>query len=71
MNGKSDEKKSLKPYHYSLCGAVSGVMTRAVAQPLDVLKIRFQLQTEPIRRRTVSTGIKLMLSKLLTYFTLL
>ena len=52
MNDKVN-KGTRKPYHYSLCGAFSGVTVRVVAQPLDVLKIRFQLQTEPIRRRNV------------------
>ncbi|CAG4950765.1 unnamed protein product [Colias eurytheme] len=33
----------------AFAGAVSGAVTRAIAQPLDVLKIRFQLQLEPIR----------------------
>ncbi len=31
-----------------LAGAVSGSLTRVVTAPLDVLKVRFQLQVEPI-----------------------
>jgi len=54
MTDRLNRKTKLQPYHYSLCGAFSGVVTRAIAQPLDVLKIRFQLQTEPIRRRVVN-----------------
>ncbi|GAB6031327.1 hypothetical protein CHUAL_009114 [Chamberlinius hualienensis] len=34
----------------SIAGAVSGIFTRSIVQPLDVIKIRFQLQLEPIRR---------------------
>ena len=30
-------------------GAVSGCLTRAILSPVDVVKIRFQLQLEPIR----------------------
>jgi len=44
-----DLKQKLSQYHYATAGAVSGVLTRATCQPLDVIKIRFQLQVEPIR----------------------
>uniref|UniRef100_A0A1B6M4R4 Mitochondrial thiamine pyrophosphate carrier n=2 Tax=Graphocephala atropunctata TaxID=36148 RepID=A0A1B6M4R4_9HEMI len=36
-----------------IAGGVSGVLTRFLCQPLDVIKIRFQLQVEPISRRSV------------------
>ena len=33
-----------------LAGAVSGLVTRALVSPLDVIKIRMQLQVEPITK---------------------
>lgn len=33
----------------AIAGGISGAFTRAIAQPLDVLKVRFQLQLEPIK----------------------
>lgn len=40
-------KEKLSSLQCGFCGASSGVITRVVVQPLDVLKIRFQLQIEP------------------------
>ena len=37
-----------------ISGSISGVVSRIVANPFDVLKIRFQLQTEPIRNSKTS-----------------
>lgn len=50
----------------AIAGGVAGSVTRAIAQPLDVLKIRLQLQLEPIRKgskyssllQTVSSIVK-------------
>ena len=33
----------------AIAGAVSGITARVITTPLDVIKIRFQLQLEPIR----------------------
>ncbi|KAH0541129.1 mitochondrial thiamine pyrophosphate carrier-like [Cotesia glomerata] len=34
--------------NHAIAGAVSGFLTRLICQPFDVIKIRFQLQVEPI-----------------------
>ncbi|KAK3930655.1 Mitochondrial thiamine pyrophosphate carrier, partial [Frankliniella fusca] len=42
--------KHLTDSEYAVAGATAGGLTRAVSQPLDVIKIRFQLQVEPIKQ---------------------
>ncbi|XP_001603742.1 mitochondrial thiamine pyrophosphate carrier isoform X2 [Nasonia vitripennis] len=41
-------------YHHAIAGAASGCLTRFICQPLDVVKIRFQLQVEPIKKHSSS-----------------
>ncbi|XP_058809047.1 mitochondrial thiamine pyrophosphate carrier [Phymastichus coffea] len=41
-------------YHHAIAGAASGCLTRFICQPLDVVKIRFQLQVEPIKKNSNS-----------------
>ena len=42
-----------------LAGCVSGCVSRSVIEPLDVLKIRFQLQYEPVRKVGELISIKM------------
>ena len=51
----------------AVAGAVSGCLTRAILSPVDVLKIRFQLQLEPIRVRDSYTPYILHCSKIREY----
>lgn len=44
-------------------GAIAGAVARLVVNPLDVLKIRFQVQLEPISRGKASTSAASVLSK--------
>ena len=37
--------RQLAAYEYSEAGLISGIATRALIQPLDVLKIRFQVSS--------------------------
>ncbi|KAI9105020.1 mitochondrial carrier domain-containing protein [Phlyctochytrium arcticum] len=51
MSQDSIEKvaRVLSPWKNAICGATAGVVSRFVIAPLDVVKIRFQLQTEELR----------------------
>uniref|UniRef100_A0A5S6QR53 Mitochondrial thiamine pyrophosphate carrier n=1 Tax=Trichuris muris TaxID=70415 RepID=A0A5S6QR53_TRIMR len=50
FNPTAQKNERLSALDHSIAGSVSGAITRAISQPFDVLKIRFQLQLEPIKR---------------------
>lgn len=49
MVGYDNRADNLNSTDFIIAGAVSGFLTRCLCQPFDVIKIRFQLQVEPIQ----------------------
>ncbi|XP_011173547.1 mitochondrial thiamine pyrophosphate carrier isoform X2 [Solenopsis invicta] len=52
--GFSVQKTAEPNSDHAIAGAASGFITRFLCQPLDVIKIRFQLQVEPISKCHIS-----------------
>jgi hypothetical protein len=44
-----EAKKILSKEEYATAGAISGAATRFLCQPLDVIKIRFQVSPKVVR----------------------
>ncbi|GLH16354.1 Mitochondrial uncoupling protein Bmcp [Gryllus bimaculatus] len=48
----NETRRRLGATDYAIAGSLSGMTSRFLTQPLDVVKIRFQLQVEPIHKLT-------------------
>lgn len=58
MVGYDSRSKNLSHSDIVIAGAASSFITRATCQPLDVLKIRFQLQVEPVSAKSTVSKYK-------------
>ncbi|GMH32952.1 hypothetical protein BSKO_00786 [Bryopsis sp. KO-2023] len=54
MKLDSEGQGKRKPVSNAIAGALSGCVSRLAVGPLDVIKIRFQVQLEPIKKATQS-----------------
>lgn len=52
QHGDNEVKSLFSGIKAPLSGGISGFMTRALTQPLDCIKVRHQLQMEPIKKHT-------------------
>jgi hypothetical protein len=52
-----EAKKKLSRGEYGAAGAVSGTVTRFLCQPLDVIKIRFQVRPKFVRNHVYSSRL--------------
>ena len=50
MVGYDEGQKQLTTTQYALAGATSGIITRLLLQPVDVIKIRLQIQVKPANK---------------------
>lgn len=52
FNPEDKQDESAKYWKRMFSGAITGLACRTIVQPLDVIKIRFQLQIEPINKKS-------------------
>eukprot|EP00123_Amoebidium_parasiticum_P021451 comp6743_c0_seq1/m.2520 comp6743_c0_seq1/g.2520 ORF comp6743_c0_seq1/g.2520 comp6743_c0_seq1/m.2520 type:complete len:318 (-) comp6743_c0_seq1:450-1403(-) len=55
--GPSTGSTKLQAWEAALCGSLAGLLARLVTSPLDVIKIRLQLQLEPIKKKRGEAGL--------------
>lgn len=52
MVGYDPDQKKLTTYEKTFVSGATSILTRALIHPFDVIKIRFQVQYEPISKRS-------------------
>ncbi|CAH4038978.1 unnamed protein product [Pieris brassicae] len=63
------KNEDMTPHQKIIAGCISGIVTRFITQPLDVLKIRTQLERRKRRQRTLmETSRKIFFEEGMTAF---